>query len=333
MLSSEHGSLCLREILDFYTLPITARQVAAYLLRVILVGATFGIIFDFTNNVFDITYNGTTWQGGYVPSTGSGGFSLASLISNYGAQYPYLGLIQPTDSATVNFGTTSFAYSVAGSNGILPWKNVFTIGGGGAVTIRRSGFSQTGSQAEYPPCIDANNSWNNDIAFATSSGTTFIDAWSISKDTATITSRVTGTNIGISVASNKPFVGFNDLEAVKAGNNTTAAAFGLLLECDPLDTVGLNIAYAASANSLGTVAFTASFVNLNYYGSGGVPVFGQTKTPISQTLTPTTSYQTFNNTPNNSVAPSWATHVFIQFDMHSMNAGTFYVGLCEVYRI
>ena len=293
---------------------------------------TIGCIVDRVHGVIDFTEDGSTWIGGYSPSAGTGGIAFAGPTFNR-VLYPFLALGSTGDAATINFGTTSFQFSgISGSNGILPCKQFFTVPGSGNVSVRHSISGNAGGPS-YPPCIDANNSWNSDIAFVNGTGTTFIDAWAITQDTASITSRTTGTNLTITQDTAKPYQGFQDLAAAKAGNNTTAAAFGLLLECDQYTAASFQIAYAASAGSLGTCKLNLKYVTVNYYGAGGVPVIGQSQLAAQLTLTPTTSYQTQTAPPGaNTIAPSWVTHVLIEIDMGLMNAGTFYVGLCEAYR-
>ena len=295
---------------------------------------TIGCIVDRTNNVIDWTEDGSSWIKSYSPSAGTGGQSITAL-ENINL-FPVVGLYNSGDSATINFGDSAFTFSgIAGSNSIVGANTFFTVGGGGSVTVRRSksangAASTTGGS--WPPLMDATNTWNFDFGFENGSTTSFMDAWTLTQDSAGITSRTTGTNISITQNTTKPHTGFQALAAAKAGAATTVAAFGLLLRCDPLDSPSLGVWYAASANSLGTVALNIKYVNLLYYGSGGVPFFGEETTPYTVTLTPTTTYQQKLQGVWNNPAPSWATHVLVEVDMNALGAGTLYIDDCEVYR-
>ena len=295
---------------------------------------TIGCIVDRVNGKIAFTADGTTWSNSYSLSAGTGGVNISFLAGL--VLYPQFGLASSGDSATINFGDQSFVYSgIVGSNSIFAWNAFLTVPGAGNVVIRGSisGNGTNSAQgASYPPLIDANNTWNDDFAFVNGSGSTFVDAWSLTQDTATITNRVTGTNLSITQNAAKPYVGFHNLTAAKAGNNATAAAFGLYLPVEQGNTAGIGIAYAASANSLGTFKINIKYVNINYYGAGGVPSVGASAVPYTNTFTPTTSYQILTWSPLNNPAPAWATHVLIEFDMGLMNAGSLYIGKCEVYQ-
>jgi hypothetical protein len=198
-------------------------------------------------------------------------------------------------------------------------NNALSDNGGGSIQIRQS--KAQNATTNYPAIIDVSNTWNLDPNFAQAS---LADPWLLTLDSATITSRTTGTNISISETTAKPFTGnTNNLSAAKAGAATTVAAFGLLLPCQPDDAIGAAIEYAASANSLGTTAMNISFVQIVPGAPNGVPTY---KSQISTTtLTPTTTYQQVLASPL-TVAPAWATHVLVEFNMLSMGIGTLYIG-------
>ena len=205
---------------------------------------TIGCIVDRVNGKIAFTADGTTWSNSYSLSAGTGGVNISFLAGP--VLYPQFGLASSGDSATINFGDQSFVYSgIVGSNSIFAWNAFLTVPGAGNVVIRGSisGNGTNSAQgASYPPLIDANNTWNDDFAFVNGSGSTFVDAWSLTQDTATITNRVTGTNLSITQNCAKPYVGFHNLTAAKAGNNATAAAFGLYLPVEQGNTPGLRFA-------------------------------------------------------------------------------------------
>jgi hypothetical protein len=217
--------------------------------------------------------------------------------------------------------------------------SVLSTNGGGAVYIR--GSQQDNSPAEAcPPVIDINNTRNGDPNFNAGSGLV-VDSWMLTKDSATITSRLSGTNISITTNTTKPFTGNTyALAATKGGASSTAAGFGLLVPIDyfPL-TPTAAFEYAASANSLGTVKFNIWAVNL--LPGPTLPPIGQEFDVIFNSqvgthgvvVTPTTTYQAYSLNPPNSPIPTWATHLLFEFDMLSMGAGTFYIGQMQAFQI
>jgi hypothetical protein len=307
---------------------------------VIVPGTVWWIFVDFAATLFWFSDdNGVTWNHSATasPGTGAGGVNFGALLSGLNTTFPPVlapaaGLSSLNDQVTFNFNP-----DISGLTGVSgfagnPWSQAFTLIGGGNVQISGSRSGNNGATTSYPPLTDVANSLDADPTFENGTGTTFLDAWSLTQDSAGITSRVTGTNIGITIGTTKPHTGLQSLEAVKAGAATTLAAFGLLYPCRVFELHSGGFWYAASANSLGTTRLNIRYVQLLYYGAGGVPFFGQSSTQFTANLTPTTTYQqAFGNVIQPS-APAWATHVLFEFDMKAMAAGTLYLDDAEFYR-
>ena len=301
-------------------------------------GTVYWFAVDLTAQLFWFSSdNGTHWnnvvEASASPSAGTGGVNIGSsliniLLSNYPkVLYPAVSLYAIGDSVTFNFNpNTSGVTGLSGWGS--PYANAFTLGKGGLCWVKGS---KPATGFGFPPLIDAGNSLNFDCDFESSSGTNFLDPWFIYTDTATITSRVTGANISISVSATKPFTGLNSLAAVKAGSG--AGSFACMIPCEWIDQQGYGFEYAASSNGLGTFAFKITFAQLLYYGTGGVPVFGQSQfVGGSGNQTPTTTYQAFTGWNSATPAPPWTTHVLFQFDMAAMSAGTLYIDNAQFYR-
>jgi hypothetical protein len=208
--------------------------------------------------------------------------------------------------------------------------------GGGNVEVIESkslagppGSGATGNEASYWPGIDLSNTWALDPNFKQ---TGLVDYWAITGDTATVTSRQSGTNLTLTNGTINPYPGnTNVLTAVKSGTLTSTATFALLLPCIRNDNIGVNFPLAASG-ALGTLTFRLGYVNL--LGTTGtlVPNFGYKDFISTLTAVTSTLYQTLQYAPLAPPAPRWATHAYIDFSMTNLSAGTLYVGQAGFYR-
>jgi hypothetical protein len=76
-------------------------------------GSIIGVAIDLGNQTIWFTNDGTTWNGsgGNNPATNTGGLNISSMLTS-APYYPAAGLTVGPDVLTVNFGATSYAYTV-----------------------------------------------------------------------------------------------------------------------------------------------------------------------------------------------------------------------------
>ncbi len=166
---------------------------------------------------------------------------------------------------------------------------------------------------------------------------TLEDLWYISKDTASITSRVTGTNISIARSTAQKRSGSSSLAVTKV-----AAGSGQISVLIPV-TPGENLSvfgylYNPSAGGItGAVYADVRWANMIGLDSNGVPIVQSSAgvayhASVTPTISPKNTWNSFaiktfdNGASGQPCAPSWATHMRLTFNCDSMSAaGVFYV--------
>jgi hypothetical protein len=149
-----------------------------------------------------------------------------------------------------------------------------------------------------------------------------LDNIAINTDTATITSRLTGTNISLAISSAAHHSGAQCLAATKAGGAATAAGFIIAVPCQPGQLIGGT--YWISAN--GTYAqllYTGGYWANIVTGTGGsVDILNSVSVGVQSVSTSATWQEIF--VPRTR-APAWANFFFVTFYMVNMPASTLYV--------
>jgi hypothetical protein len=306
--------------------------------RITFIGCT---IFNNTNGVYANNVNADIYlvncsldnnsaymikvDGGRVFSTGthfeSGSFSdipfqvtaSGSLISLQGGILLFSGAT-PTyifsNTAGYKGGITvrdTFIQAMAPSNGQLATGDVDMSG--------TRAYNDDGSSA----IVSTANNLLIDGGFEQGS---ILDDVFITADTAAIASRTpTGTNIQLSVSATEHHSGAQSLKAVKAGAAGTAAKF---IICAPVQYHNAIPGISFWFKNPGSVAGTWDFS----WGYGKMQATSATAFNRSvgntTTVTPGSSWTQFNLESTRNRIPYWATHIYIEFNMASMGAGSYY---------
>lgn len=164
---------------------------------------------------------------------------------------------------------------------------------------------------------------------------TLEDLWYISKDTAAITSRVTGTNITIARSTAQKRSGSSSLLVTKVGAGS--GQISVLVPVTPGEKISVSgYSYIHTTGGVtGNVYVDMRWANVLGLDGNGVPIISSAAGVAyhaSSSVTMTTgtwnafSMKTFDNGASGEpCAPSWATHVRVTFNCDSAAAGAFYL--------
>lgn len=203
-------------------------------------------------------------------------------------------------------------------NNLRNAANVLAVGSG-EIYIDSSYF--TYQSANLPTITSAQMNKMFDGGFEQS---TIHDNISIVSDTATITSRTTGTNISISNSTAYPHTGSRSLAAVKAGASGTNAQYNIIFpnlrvgQC-----YGVTGWYAASGSISGSIFIYGIFTG-QYMNGNGIPQYWTYNSQSGANIVnPTTTWTQFSI--GQFIMPPYATNFEINVNLNSWNAGTFYL--------
>jgi len=164
-------------------------------------------------------------------------------------------------------------------------------------------------------------------------GTVVADAF-ISGDTAPITSRVTGTNIALTNSSSYARTGTKSLRVAKAGGGGTSCQFVILGALqDKSSAANRRLYYKKPGTETGTVYLSYGYANIQSSATTGVPYVYKEYAPAVTTVVFTASAVDWtlaqSGEPIN-VAPPWATHSVVIFNMDNLTAGNLYFDDVEI---
>lgn len=164
-------------------------------------------------------------------------------------------------------------------------------------------------------------------------GTVVADAF-ISGDTAPITSRVTGTNIALTNSSSYARTGTKSLRVAKAGAAATVCQFVILGALqDKSSAANRKLFYKKPGTETGTVFVSYGYANIQSSATTGVPFVYKGITSGTVTLTFTAAavdWTVLQSGEPINVAPPWATHSVVIFNMDGFNAGSIYFDDVEI---
>jgi hypothetical protein len=157
----------------------------------------------------------------------------------------------------------------------------------------------------------------------------FPDLWYISTDTATVTNRLTGTNINITRPSGQNVM---RLTKVASGAGRISCLVPIRKNCK-ISMFG-EVLRPSSGNAAGDLFAELRWVNMQGLDSNGVPILGnpdgvtaRTSVQLTNTTGAWTSFELkvteSTGTPGtmDDVAPSWATHVRVVINSQALGAG------------
>jgi hypothetical protein len=219
-------------------------------------------------------------------------------------------------------------------------SNTFACGVG-SVVFRNSKFNQ------FPSDFTAIKSWgvsggtndqyirqNNllyDGSFENSSITDLI--W-IGADTATVTSRTTGTNVSVSLSTDTALYGTHSLKLTKTGAAGTAAGVWIAAPFPTMQTASSLNNWAKPGSQTGSFTMAVEYLQVLGFDGNGIPVVGQVATPgnlsgaSSKSLTSSAIGWTAGQTLTLAAlgrAPSWSNYIGLYIDLTAMNAGSIYI--------
>ena len=175
------------------------------------------------------------------------------------------------------------------------------------------------------------------------------DFWSITRDTATISSRVTGSNISISRQTAQHNSGASALRVTKAGAAATVARCGVFVPVRAGEKISARGFIYRDTMNTGALFAALNWVNMTGVDGNGIPVLGgavanRLGLAISANIAAATlttniaawtefAIKTFDaGSTTDACAPSWATHVMLEFLLDNGNAGDVYFDDLSVSR-
>jgi hypothetical protein len=152
-----------------------------------------------------------------------------------------------------------------------------------------------------------------------------LDAY-ISKDTATINNRVTGTNLQLTLDTTVFYEGTKSLKVNKVGGASSTSGISFMVPVDSGRHHSWQFYLNKGTVTTGAMYVTDQYVSLLNVNSSGIPTFQKTKTKATRSVdmsTLTTGWQKQTCPLALSKAPRWATHYVITFNLDAMGAGAF----------
>lgn len=254
------------------------------------------------------TANGSTFvmQGGWMLCTGSNTISLVSV------------------NTTANTGGGATFRDVSMNS--LGSATYFATGTGRCTVSNTFSFDTR----QNPLLLSAAGNLLTDGGFE---GTVVADAF-ISGDTASITSRVTGTNIALTNSSTYARTGTKSLKVAKAGGAATTCQFVILGALqDKSSASNKKLYYKKPGTETGTVYISYGYANIQSSATTGVPYLykGITSGTLTIVFTATAVDWTISQSGEPIlVAPPWATHSTIVVNMDGFTAGNLYFDDVEI---
>lgn len=163
--------------------------------------------------------------------------------------------------------------------------------------------------------------------------TGFQDLWSVSKDTAAITSRTTGTNISISRSTTQKYAGSASMKITKVGAGSGQVSVYLPVSQGARRSATGRIYRPSTGGITGSLFADMRWCAMAGVDGNGVPVALKVGSYLSSaTLSAATdSWQQFtmsifdNGATGEPMAPAWATHVKVTINADSGAAGDVYI--------
>lgn len=151
----------------------------------------------------------------------------------------------------------------------------------------------------------------------------FLPDVALVEDTAAITNRLSGTNIGLTQTSSYFRTGASCLAAQKKAGNTSASAFIVMarLRNPGCSTVGFRHWDNNAASLAGTYYAGYGWARIEEYNSYGIPTVLKLDLPGATTITPTNSWT--SRDVGGMTPPAWATHalIYIKLNNFATSAG------------
>lgn len=136
-------------------------------------------------------------------------------------------------------------------------------------------------------------------------------------DTATISDRLVGTNIELSIDNTDSNSGTQCLKASKSFGGGSVSRFSLYAPIDKFQQIGWGF-FAKVVAGTGTVNITSRFASIQYIEPWGQPIFKKTQSVSAATRTVSdadTDWTAVNMQRSKNKVPTWATHLEIVFNM------------------
>lgn len=176
----------------------------------------------------------------------------------------------------------------------------------------------------------AHNNCLSDGGFEDAAG--FEDFWSVTKDTAAITSRTTGTNINISRSTAQHYAGNASLKVTKISTGSGQVSVFIPIRPGCRRSAIGRIYRPSTGGATGSVFGDLRWCAMAGTDGNGVPVVLKVGSYFSScTMSATTdSWQQFtmslfdNGTSGEPMAPAWATHLKLTINCDSASAGDLY---------
>lgn len=177
----------------------------------------------------------------------------------------------------------------------------------------------------------AHNNCLSDGGFEDANG--FEDLWSVSKDTAAVTSRTTGTNISISRSTAQHYAGSASMKVTKVGAGSGQVSVYIPIRSGCRRSAVGRVYRPSSGGMTGSIFGDLRWCSMASVDGNGVPVALKVGAYFSScTMSATTdSWQQFtmslfdNGTSGEPMAPSWATHLKLTINCDSGSAGDLYL--------
>lgn len=236
--------------------------------------------------------------GGCIIADGTGPFSYPAVFNN-------TGLVRISGGCFLNNLQNS--------------ANIFNSGAGQIIV---QGPTDTYSLTALPALLGTLNSPNNLMADGGFEQATIIDNVCIFLDTATITNRLTGSNISLAISSAAHHSGSQCLAATKSGGANSAADFLVAFPATPGQLFGGTYYIAANATYAQTIATSGTWA-LGVTGTGGVlNVLNSSNVGVTN-FSPSATWTGI--TVPRTRCPSWANTFYISIYMNNLPASVVYL--------
>ncbi|MCG8341774.1 MAG: hypothetical protein MI684_02950 [Chlorobiales bacterium] len=226
-------------------------------------------------------------------------------------------------------GSNTVAFATVGASGKLfvhaPFVHnigtaTYFVEGDGVVNTQFcAGFNIRGN----PPFASAYEKGLIDGGFE---DTNVLDAF-LTNDTATITSKTSGSNISISTSTSQSQTGSRSLKASKTWGVGSSAAFAIATPVLPGNPYRCRVSYNKPGSQTGTMYISYQWARIEI-NTNGVPSVIKSLNIAGDYSAVFTSSATgwVTDTSDNPIthAPQWATHCIIAVNMHSVGAGDIY---------
>ena len=222
------------------------------------------------------------------------------------------GFINTSSDSSASFNSV-FMFNTKNSN------NVFDSGSGSCELRNTKSYT-----VSYLPSVVSTSS--NKMIDGSFESSSIKDLFSITSDTATITNRLTGTNISLSLSATECHTGTKSLQ-VQKGFPSSEGMFSLVVYANPGDRCAMNFWYKkpAATDSNGNVYVTFAGAKINGILPNGVPEIASSQVFNTIVIGGTSDLIDWTNlsTGMDRRIPSWGNAVVISFNMNPFK-GSFY---------